>query len=128
MVNLRGYFKMREVLLSMGFSRSKVDTCVFFFRQAGNVVIIGVYVDDLLVMANDYDFLEKVKRQLNKKITVSDKGTIAQFLYLEIMKISQRDYIIQTLEHFDMTNANYKKSPIPNGAVLYQSIGKPLDN
>ena len=44
------------------------------------------------------------------------------------MRISQRDYIIQTLEHFDMTNANYKKSPIPDGAVLYQSIGKPLDN
>lgn len=63
-------------------------------------------------------------------------STISQFLNLEIdydrdkqvMKISQRGYINQTLEHFDMKNENYKKFSIPDGAVLYQSIGKPLEN
>ena len=130
------YNKIKSILMGLGFKRSSWDTCVFQFRRGGGRIIIGLYVDDLLVMSNDEHMLNEFKRKLDRKITISDKDGVSNFLNMNInydrvkgvMKIDQTEYINQLLENFNMVDCNIKKTPVPSGAMLYESVGEPLND
>lgn len=109
----------------MKFKKSDVDDCIFIKRLAERIIIIGVYVDDLLITSNDSKLIESTKIEFNEQITISDRGKIKQFLNLEIeynreigtLSISQRQYVDQLLlEDFDMSNCKVKKSLLPTDA------------
>ena len=126
---------MVQILLDLGFKKSKNNRCVFRQRYAdGKLGLIGLYVDDMIVLGDDGDWMSDIKMKINERVTIADKGTISYFLNLEIcylrelgiMKISQRDYISQTLEAFGMLDCHTKRTPSPSGAELFDQIGEPL--
>ena len=134
---LNWYRKMRGILIDeLGFQMSKSDQCVFYKNQNDKLMIIGLYVDDLLLLCSDLDELEKVKRKINSSVTVTDKGPVSQFLNLDInycqetgyLSIGQTEYIKQLLEHFGMSDCNTKRTTVPSGAELFERKGMPLEN
>lgn len=130
------YLKMKQVLTHLQFKRSSVDPCVFYSNINSNPMIVGVYVDDLVVISENNELLSNFKVDLNSQITITDRGTLSQFLNINftydhdegILSMNQTEYIQQTLELFQMADVNIKKSPIPSGAILYESHGKPLED
>lgn len=131
---LAWYNKIKGILIEIGLIKSKLDECVFYKRIDHKLLIIGVYVDDILLLSDDIDLLNEIKFEINSKVTLSDQDTISHFLGINIkynrndgvMLISQSDYIFQTLDHFSMSKCNPKYTPTPSGAELFKSIGTEL--
>lgn len=46
--------------------------------------IIGLYVDDLLLMCDSEELMAEIKSKLNFEITVTDMENINQFLNLDV--------------------------------------------
>lgn len=46
--------KLDSVLLKNGLKRSKVDPCIYFKRENGNIIFVAIYVDDILLFSNNY--------------------------------------------------------------------------
>lgn len=116
------YNHFRKILIErLQFIKSSVDNCIFVKRFGSDVTLIGVYVDDLVIISNKLNLVNDTKMSLNKLVTIADKGQISQFLNLEIeynreigtLSIGQEQYIEQLLSDFDMTNCKIKKTPLP---------------
>ena len=43
------YFKLHSCLLSLGFVKSDYEQSLYLKRSDANILIVGVYVDDLIV-------------------------------------------------------------------------------
>ena len=134
---LSWYNTATSILIGLGFSRTKSDQCVFIRRDAnGELALIGLYVDDLVLLCDGEKQMEQLKSDINEKFTISDKAPISQFLNLEIsydrqlgvLKISQTEYLRQTLEQFGMSDCSGKRTVCPSGAELFEKIGTPLDD
>jgi len=87
----------------------------------GEIIIVLVYVDDLLLVASSLAAIYKIKDALHKRFEMKDLGEANVILGLEIrrykalgtLKLSQGKYAAQVLEKFGMAECN--------------PIGKPLD-
>lgn len=53
--------KIDKGLTNLGFKRSTADACVYHKNQGENILLIGVYVDDMLIFSN------QKQRRLSKK-------------------------------------------------------------
>jgi histone deacetylase 1/2 len=67
-------------LLELGFSQSTVDPCVFY---KGTCVLL-IYCDDTLLMGPSPEELDDVFKLLDKTFTVSDEGTISDYLGIKV--------------------------------------------
>ena len=50
-----------SILLDFGFTKCVSDPCIFFLRRGKNMVIVGVYVDDILIAGNNRSLINEVK-------------------------------------------------------------------
>lgn len=50
----------------------------------GETLIIGVYVDDVLVAGSNNSEIEKFKQQMNQKFEMSDLGLLSYYLGIEV--------------------------------------------
>ena len=132
---LAWYKTMTGILTGMGFRKSRSDPCVFIKKaKNSDLAIVGLFVDDLLMLCDDEQWLEQIKVDLSKHVNITDKGIVSQFLNLDIcydrelaiMKLSQKDYIEQILDQFGMADCNGKRTVCPSGAELYQPMGSLL--
>ena len=96
-----------DTLIADGFEQSKADPCMFRKVVDGVVVmIVGVYVDDLLVGGSEED-CESLLASLNKKFPTNDLGEctwydgcgIERDVELGTIKLSPEAYV----EIFDET-------------------------
>ncbi|KAM9913599.1 hypothetical protein OXX69_001437 [Metschnikowia pulcherrima] len=118
-------------LLKQGFKRTINEPCLYYKGQGDDLVLIALYVDDLLVVANNQADIEKVKKDLNLRFKMKDLGEAKKFLGINIehgdnyTKIHLTDYIDSLLKDYHMETCNQIQTP----AVTYKdSIGSGDDN
>ena len=56
------------------FRRCITDPCIFVKHSDEGVCIIGVYVDDMLVMGDDKTEIENIKEKLKNRFEIDDLG------------------------------------------------------
>ncbi|KAL1483366.1 hypothetical protein MTO96_033252 [Rhipicephalus appendiculatus] len=64
-------FALDKLLKSEGMARSKADPCVYISKKK---LIVGVYVDDLLIIAEDEKQIANFKSRLGEKFDANDLG------------------------------------------------------
>ena len=104
------YRKFDTYILSLGFVRSKVDHCIYSKEEGGNFIYVSLYVNDMLLIGNNMDEIEEVKKQLSSKFDMKDLGVVAFILGMEIKRdqvvrniwLNHRNYIEIVLKHFNM--------------------------
>jgi hypothetical protein len=128
------YQKIDNVLLhTLGFKRSQADHCVYVYNGNGNdhinvnvngnnhiKVYIALYVDDLLIMCNNINKLTSIKQQLSTMFDMKDLGEAHYVLGIQIerdrkhkiLHISQREYIKNVLERYNMSECNPISTPM----------------
>ena len=47
-------------------------------------LIVGVYVDDLIIIAGDMEVLGRFKREMSKNFKMSDLGVLSYYLDIEV--------------------------------------------
>lgn len=79
---------MQKILKRLGFKQSQADPCVYYKKSEMDFLIIGVYVDDLLILFNNEESLISLKQELSRNFKIKDLGP-RQLLGLRITEIKR---------------------------------------
>ena len=117
------YIKFNDTITSYGFVENTVDRCIYMKVNGSKFVILVLYVDDILLAANDISLLHDVKKYLSKNFEMKDMGEASYVIGIEIFRdrkqgllgLSQQGYINKILERFRMDKCSYGIVPIQKG-------------
>ena len=93
------------------------------------VAFLVLYLDDILLIANDIEFLDSIKGYLNKNFSIKDIGEDAYILGIKIYRdrlrhligLSQRTYLDKFLKKFKMDQSKKGFLPVLQGVKLSQT-------
>jgi hypothetical protein len=114
---------LTKKLIELGFSQSAIDPCVFY---RGSCVLL-IYCDDTLMMGPDANELDENFKLLDSSFTVSDEGTISDYLGIKVtqlddgrMKFTQPQLIDSILVDcgLEKKNANPRDTPALSSRIL----------
>ena len=67
------YNRMDNFLMSLGFTKSKEDSNLYFKVEGGRTVILLLYVDDMFLTGED-ELIVDAKRKLSTEFEMKDLG------------------------------------------------------
>jgi hypothetical protein len=76
--------KLDDTLISLGFSRCPSEPAIYTRRSGQNQLVIGVYVDDLMIMGADSGDIKKFKPEMENVFRMSDLGLLRYYLGIEV--------------------------------------------
>jgi hypothetical protein len=91
-----------------------------------------LYVDDIILTASSSILLHKIIAQRQTKFSIKDLGHLHHFLGISITRtptsfhLSQRQYILDVLNHAGMTNCNPSSTTIDTKSKLSALDGSPI--
>ena len=65
------------VIKAFGFIQVFGESCIYKQVSGRSIVFLILYVDDILLIGNDIEFLNSIKRYLNKSFSMKDLGEAA---------------------------------------------------
>lgn len=116
--------KLDSILKTFGMMKCDSDSCVYMKGSGKSLLIIGVYVDDILLASFDDTGLERCKEFISKNFKLVDKGSVNHFLGLEVernqseIKIGQKQFILDLLKQFNMNDCRKGLTPLDPGLQL----------
>lgn len=118
---------LHDFMVTIGFKRSTSDPCVYI--RAENLAIVAVYVDDLIVITNTTEEMDKVKKSLEMKFKMKDMGELHYCLGISIVQddrciwLHQKQYVLNMLRQFGMMEAKPASTPADVNVKLVKSDG-----
>ena len=85
-----------EVIKAYGFIKTFGEACIYK-KVSGSSVIL--YVDDILLIENDIEFLDSIKGYLNKNFSIKDLGKATYVLSIKIYSDRSRHLIGLSQKH-----------------------------
>ena len=113
---------LTKLLKKLGLKQFVSEKCIY--ASKGNELIVGAYVDDLLVISHSKHIVENFKRRLAELIKITDKGPLTRFLGMDVIrtnetiKLSQKSHVDDLLIANELFDANGVKTPISTGTVF----------
>ena len=111
-------YKLDFILKSMGFIRSVSDQAVYILRSKEDKLLVGVYVDDLIITGSTIEEIEGFKASMKTKLKMTNFGLINSYLGIEVIhketeiKMCQSSYALKILDEFSMNYCNPTKTPM----------------
>ncbi|KAI3701667.1 hypothetical protein L6452_26909 [Arctium lappa] len=118
------YRKLTKFLISLNFKQSKADHSLFTYQNGGVYVAILVYVDDVIIVGDNFDKIQQIKQQLDNEFSIKNLGPLKYFLGIEVAKtsdglvLSQRKYILDILQDTGMLGCRPSAFPFEQGTKL----------
>ncbi|MCO5547145.1 hypothetical protein L7F22_000587 [Adiantum nelumboides] len=120
------YFRMHNHLTNNGWNCMFADPNIYVLHRAFGFAILGLFVDDIPVVASHPAIIDIVHDMLASDFPISDKGPMDFFLGITVLrdphgrfiKLTQSHYIMQILEQFAMHSANGQPTPLALNAKL----------
>lgn len=116
---------IHRTLLALGYSRLATDECIYRRSVDGVDHYMALYVDDLLFVGPDTSEIDRVLDQLDALYGVKRLGPAEWILGVQLIRgddgsvtLSQRQYLIDVLERFNMTDCNPAKTPMVENLQL----------
>jgi hypothetical protein len=96
------------------------DDFVYLNFINGSPTYLLLYVDDMLIAAKSMKEIAVLKAQLSREFDMKDLGATKKILGMEIIRdrkvellyLSQKNYIDKVLHRFDMNNAKPMSTPL----------------
>ena len=110
--NINSFFSTR------GFKRSEVEPCIYILHRNGAKVIVGVYVDDLIIAGTNDEIVQWIKAELSAAYPMKDLGPIRHLVGMQVCRgrgyldVSQSKYIQTLLERFHMLDEHGVYTPM----------------
>lgn len=113
--------KMHKFLVhDLGTTSSHNDPCLYIRHTSSGILLIGLYVDDLLIAGSRSQEISDIKKELSKRFEMKDWGEARVMLGIEIQRdqsarklfINQRLYAETVLERFGMANSKPVATPM----------------
>ncbi|PWA75384.1 ribonuclease H-like domain, Reverse transcriptase, RNA-dependent DNA polymerase [Artemisia annua] len=126
--------KLDKTLKSLDFKKCNLEQAVYTKRSKNSTLIVGVYVDDLIITGTPKKEIDLFKSQMENKFEMSDLGLLAYYLGIEVTQIGgeitikQTGYVNKILKETNMTDSNDTKIPLDPGTKLVKAEdGNPVD-
>jgi hypothetical protein len=103
---------LHRSLKQFGFTRCAQEQAVYTRGKANTIIIVGVYVDDLIVTGKDPVAITAFKQQMMGEFEMSDLGFLTYYLGIEVgqqkagITIKQSAYARIVLYQFGMVGCN----------------------
>jgi hypothetical protein len=111
------YGRIDSFLTSLGFTKSKVDSNLYFKVMNDEPVILLLYVDDLFLTGEE-NLITDCKKKLAAEFEMKDLGLMHYFLGLEVWQspekifLNQGKYAVEILKRFDMLECKSMNTPM----------------
>ena len=105
----------------MGFTQAPSDPCLYVDSDSeGEIFIVAVYVDDIILGGKSESKLIEVKKELSKAFEIKDLEPLHHFLGVKIIQdsitgtiwIGQQSYTEKILQQFGMLNSKPVGTPV----------------
>ena len=101
------------------FTRCRADYCLYHTVYEGQTLIVGCYVDDLVITGSCTKTIAAFKADIATRFKISDLGELKWILGMEVTRdrkkrtltLHQRKYIRDILELFGMSECNPRATP-----------------
>ena len=109
-----------KILSTLGLHKLKPELALQQMMKRS--LIVGFYVDDLIILCHDIELIGALKSNFGKVVEITDKGEIQTFVGLEIkrdgksLRISQAKYIQPLRGNHQVENSH--PIPLPDGFVM----------
>ncbi|KAD4586296.1 hypothetical protein E3N88_23897 [Mikania micrantha] len=110
--------RLDKVLKEIGFDKCAQEPAVYKSNKAGTQLIVGVYVDDLIVTGTSEKRIQEFKERMMKVFDMSDLGHLSYYLGIEVTQkqggcvLKQSGYAKKILKFSGMTSCNPAKWPM----------------
>src|SRR5713226_9154733 len=111
------YDRIDSFLSSLGFTKSKADSNLYYKVEDGNPVMLLLYVDDMFVTGMD-GLIADTKRKLTAKFEMKDLGMMHYFIGMEVWQsadgifLGQGKYVVEILKRFGMMECKAMATPM----------------
>ena len=114
------YSLLHSVLVNEGYTRSKVDKCLYSRVTKSSTTHIAVYVDDLLTVGSDKTEIDRITAVLRSRFgkVTSQEGSTVSFVGIEIsrstdgdVQLRQLGYINELLKFYDIDSDSSEDTP-----------------
>lgn len=118
------HLKLEKNLKLLGLEPLNADQCIYVARQENDVLITAIYVDDILLLSNNLEWLTNFKTNLGKLLVIKDLGAVNHCLGIEFhqgsdhLEMSQSGYVQELLKKYGMENCNPVTIPLDPGTKL----------
>ena len=117
------YIKFNDTITSFGFQEITMDRCIYRKMSERKFIFLVLYVDDILLTANDLGKLHEMKDYDSKNFEMKSMGEASYVIGIEIFRdrsqgllgLSQKGYIEKNLERFNMNKCSGGIVPIQKG-------------
>jgi hypothetical protein len=109
--------KLDSTLRRMGFEQSPHEAAVYRWGNGGNVLLVGVYVDDLVITGTKDTEVAAFKEEMNATFQMSDLGPLS-YLGIEVhqddsgITLRQTAYTKRVVELAGLTDCNPALTPM----------------
>jgi hypothetical protein len=133
--------KLDATMAELGFNRCATEHALYTRRRGKEHLIVGVYVDDLIVTGARAEDIGHFKEEMAARFRMSDLGALSYYLGIEvrqgkdIISLGQRAYALKLLERAGMAGCKAVATPMEEriklsrqstaakvDATLYRSI------
>nr|KYP46744.1 Retrovirus-related Pol polyprotein from transposon TNT 1-94 [Cajanus cajan] len=110
--------KIDGFLVQQGFVKCAVEYGIYSRIENGEVLIICLYVDDLLITGSNIKMIEEFKRRMKVQFEMTDLGRLSYFIGMEFtyskkgILLHQSKYAKDVLKKFRMSECNAATTPI----------------
>ncbi|KAK3006790.1 hypothetical protein RJ639_017209 [Escallonia herrerae] len=131
------YCQHRSILLPQfqvlcqraGYQQSKADYSLFTKAKGTSFTAILIYVDDILLIGNDLQEIERLKKFLLIRFRIKDLGDLKYFLSIEFSRskkgifMSRRKYALDILQDSGLLGVRPDKFPMEQNLKLIPTDG-----
>src|SRR5438270_3278745 len=120
--------KIDEFFVHLGFIRLEADHSIYHRRSRpkGELAIIIIYVDDLIILTSSPSTMSVLKSELQMRFAMTDCGEIHHFLGLRVTRdrsgrqifLGQSRFAEEILAKFGMTNCKPVSTPLDSSVHL----------
>ncbi|GJV52089.1 ribonuclease H-like domain, reverse transcriptase, RNA-dependent DNA polymerase [Tanacetum coccineum] len=120
--------KLDNTLKSLDFKKCALEQAIYTKKSKDSILLIGVYVDDLIITGTPKKEIDKFKAQMEKKFEMSDLGLLAYYLGIEVtqtngdISIKQSAYASKILKEAGIIDCNETLIPMDPGTRLTKII------
>ena len=116
--------KLDQELVKLGFCRSEEEHAVYKRGSGDSLLLLGVYVDDLIICGPDSNKIAEFKQQISRTFSMSDLGLLSYYLGMEVKQkpgeilLCQKAYATKIIEQCGMTGCNAVDTPMEQNSKL----------
>ena len=109
------------------FRRLITDHCIYVYEDDdGNRILIGHYVDDLIIATTNPELREEFLEHLRKSWDITDEGVLSRFLGTHFSrnretrtwKMSMESYVDRIVRRFELQETKFATTPMEHGFKL----------